>query len=140
MTHTITWDHENCEHDDDPTEHWCSPARADVTCDDLACAHRRSPDYPEPDPYCDESWYACRGDCLRENDWSTPHVDPGVDHSTRGYPIEVGPVCSAAVWLSEDQYLGGTVIEYRDGPIDVEWMVNGYIIRHLDPVPRYAVE
>lgn len=130
MTHTITWDHDDCEHDLDHDEHWCAPQRATVTCDDAACPHRLTP-VADRDLY-DEGWHECPGGthCTAgvegEAEWRVSHLDPGAAHTTLGHLLKVGEHCNAAEWLSSDWYLGGTVDEYRDGPIEVEWEGDGY--------------
>lgn len=137
VTHHIVWDHSDCEHDPDPSEHYCSPADAIVTCDDQACPYRLSPD--DPDPYSDDDfWFMCRGRCL-EDEFGCEHADPGVPHTTRGYTLVAGG-CNAADWVSSDD-LRWEFAEFRDGAIAIEWDggAGQYSFTYLDPPPRDAV-
>lgn len=147
MTHRITWDHSECDHDPDPAEHWCSPHQAEVECDDPTCIHRLVPDAPASsgDVY-EDGWALCAGgdkcataDALDEYYGRVPHADPGVPHTTYGHPLRDTGDCSAAVTLTEDRYLTECVREYRDGPIKVEWWDSGYHISYLDNDQRNAV-
>lgn len=146
MTHTITWDHSECDHDPDPAEAWCLPDRAEVKCDDPQCIHRLSPDAPagQHDVY-EDGWVLCAGgdkctevDSLDEYYGRVAHTDPGKPHTTYGHPLVDTGDCMAAVALTEDRYLTECVRQYRDGPIEVEWD-SGYHISYIDNDQRNAV-
>jgi hypothetical protein len=136
MTHTITWDHTDCEHDDEHSaaaENWCYPDGT-ITCTDLTgdCRrHCRTSVYTG----CEDGWQYCRNECEGYG-----HVDPGVPHCTSGHVLDLGE-CNAILYIDYDVKGCGPVesLPFTDGPIEVEWTGDGYVWTYLDTVPHDAV-
>jgi len=132
MTHSVTWDHSDCEHADDPDEHDCTP-RGSITCNDPTGSCRKHCQTTEYGS-CKDGWNYCENDCLGYD-----HVDPGVEHCTNGHPLVLGE-CNAVLFIEEDvEGCGPRVPTYFDGPIEVEWVGDGYTWTYVDTVPHDAV-
>jgi len=120
MTHTITWDHGECEHAYDD----CLPA-AQFTCDDQGCLHRLLCAVPyELLDACEDGWSFCRGQCLED---LHPHGDPGRLHCLSGHPLVLGSECNAVDFLQMGNNHALAVTTYVDGPIEVEFTGDDYL-------------
>ena len=111
MTHTITWDHVNCEHSSDPDEHWCSPWGL-VICNDPTgdCRkHCRAAGYTS---WCEDGWIRCVNECTGYD-----HPDPGVEHCTNGHILDLAE-CNAVLFIDEDPTSNGPDLEPVHGRAD----------------------
>lgn len=113
MSHTITWDHSQCEHTTDD-DHWCSP-RGRVSCDDPdgdCRKHCRTTGYTN----CENGWNYCRDECDGYD-----HPNPGVPHCTEGHILDVDE-CNVMLFIEEDPVTNGPAEQqFTDGPIEAEW-------------------
>lgn len=121
MTHAITWDHNYCEHNTNPDEHWCQPS-GHITCLDRTgdCRKHCRDDIHN---LCEYGWVPCINEC---DDYGHPRPRPGIEHCVNGHILDLEE-CNATLFIEEDTIGNGPDEQpFNDGPIEVEWTGEGY--------------
>ena len=126
--HTVTWTHEDCDHENDD----CTP-RGEIHCHAVGSGESLCR-LQEVNPkgkydYC-ESWSICDySDRCHAMCPDFEHHDPGGMHCTEGHPIREVTYCNVKEWVEDvsESHDESWPPEFKDASIDVDWTGEGYL-------------